>query len=238
MRKIEILLKAFEKAKKHLEYYALDLSISELSRTFALVSTSEYEYVKFFALYGTYDDGLAWLSQDEDKPTTVLSMGSSVGNFTRSGAAAFLAAFAKELRPTDSVIIGLDSCQNSNKVYRAYNDSKGVTEWFYRNGLDHANILLGHQTFKQDEWAIEGRYDSLEHRHEAYYVALKDVQIGHILIRKGEKLKLEESHKYSELESYQLWRAAGLVPESSYFNDDRTYGQSKHRSVPQLRFYG
>lgn len=236
MRKIEILLKAFEAAKKDLEYYALDLSISELSRTLALVSTSKYKYVKFFALYGTYDDGLAWLSQERGKPTAVLSMGSSIGNFTREEAGKFLADFANQLGPADSVIVGLDACQESDKVYKAYNDSKGVTEWFYRNALDHANILLGYQAFKQDEWAVEGRYDSRENKHEAHFVALKDVRVDHVFIAKGEKLKLEESYKYSEAKSRQLWRNAGLVPEASYFNNDRSYGKPPWKARQAPRF--
>jgi EasF-like predicted methyltransferase len=223
LRKIEILLKAFERARKHVEYFALDLSIAELSRTFARVATADYEYVKFFALHGTYDDGLAWLSEKKGKPTAILTMGSSIGNFSRAEAAEFLGSFAQVLGPADFVIVGLDGCQDPEKVYRAYNDSKGMTEWFYRNGLDHANILLGQQAFKQSEWDVVGRYDDRENKHEASYIAQADVRIGKVRIAKGETLKLEDAYKYSETESDELWHAAGLVPQASYANQDHTY---------------
>lgn len=220
---MEILLKAFERARKHVEYYALDLSLAELSRTFAQVATEDYAFVKFYALHGTYDDGLAWLTENPGQPTVIVSLGSSIGNFSRPEAAKFLASFAKGLGPADTLIVGLDACQDHEKVYNAYNDSKGVTEWFYRNGLEHANILLGEQTFKQSDWTVEGHYNDEENNHEAYYVAQVDVHVKNVMIAKGDRLKVEESFKYSEAECDKLWHSAGLVPQASYETDDKTY---------------
>lgn len=137
LRKIEILLKEFERTGKHVDYYALDLSLSELQRTFAEVSLDDYTHVDFHGLHGTYDDALGWLSNPDNRqrPTVVMSMGSSIGNFSRPGAAEFLSGFAKLLGPSDLMIIGLDACTDPDKVYRAYNDSKGITQRFYENGL-------------------------------------------------------------------------------------------------------
>ena len=227
MRKVEILLQAFEKASKHAEYYALDLSIAELGRTFANIATEDYKFVEFFALHGTYDDGLAWLSDSDKKPTVIMSLGSSIGNFDRLGAADFLRSFTEALGPHDRLLIGLDACQDEEKVFKAYNDSEGMTEWFYRNGLDHANILIGRQLFQQSDWNVEGRYDSKEHKHYACYVAKQDIYIDDALIKAGEKLKFEESYKYNEAESDPLWREAGLVLQHSYGNEDRSYSKTK-----------
>ena len=203
----------------------MDLSIAELGRTFANVSTHDYKFVKFFALHGTYDDGLAWLSKTSKQPTVIISLGSSVGNFDRTEAADFLRSFAEAVGPHDRLLIGLDACQDADKVYKAYNDSEGVTEWFYRSGLDHVNVLLGQQVLRQNDWDVEGRYDSQEHKHYACYVAKKDVQVDDVLIKKGEKLKFEESYKYNEAESDHLWREAGLVLQHSYGNADRSYSK-------------
>jgi L-histidine Nalpha-methyltransferase / hercynylcysteine S-oxide synthase len=41
---------------------------------------------------------------------------SVLGNFNREEAAEFLKSFAEGLQPADSMIIGVDSCQNPDKV--------------------------------------------------------------------------------------------------------------------------
>lgn len=97
----------------------------ELERTLAEVP--QYRHVNCNGLLGTYDDGLAWLRNPENvnKPKSILSMGSSIGNFTRDEAAGFLRQFAAILGPRDNLMIGVDGCEDSQKVYRAYNDSEG-----------------------------------------------------------------------------------------------------------------
>lgn len=225
LRKIEILFKAFEKAKKNIDYFALDVNLAELHRTFGQILIGHYQHVKFHGLHGTYDDGLNWLARPENtsKPTCVLTMGSSIGNFDPTEAAAFLSAFAKVLKPRDLLLVGLDACQSADRVYRAYNDSAGVTEQFYRNGLEHANLLLGTRAFRQHDWRVEGLYNSELHRHEAYFVPIQDVDIGGVLIRKGERIHLENAFKYSLEQSHRLWNDAGLIEQIVYANHDGSY---------------
>jgi len=118
-------LDALEKTQKKVAYYALDLMKSELERTLADVPT--YAYVQCAGLHGTYDDGLVWLQkpQNAGKPKAILSIGSSIGNFTRDEAPGFLGQFVNILGPQDVLLIGLDACQEPSKVYQAYNDSDG-----------------------------------------------------------------------------------------------------------------
>ena len=53
LRKVNILLKALEKAKKRVDYFALDLSYDELCRTFSELDANQYSYVSFNAFHGT-----------------------------------------------------------------------------------------------------------------------------------------------------------------------------------------
>lgn len=234
MRKVGILLTAFEEEKKAIDYYALDLSLPELRRTLSAVPTGTYQYVKCFGLHGTYDDGLAWLQRTKTptKSTCVLSLGSSIGNFSRDGAATFLHQFAHVLGPQDSLIIGLDSCQNAQQIYTAYNDSKGVTESFYRNGLNHANRLLGYEGFEQSKWDVVGVFNEELHCHEAFYLALYDVNVNGMTILKGSKIHLETAYKYSSEQMEDLWQASGLVHQTAYGNKVGDYSKSsiKHGS--------
>ncbi|KAL2818181.1 hypothetical protein BDW59DRAFT_175252 [Aspergillus cavernicola] len=225
LRKIEILLSEFERVGKPVDYYALDLSLSELQRTFSNVCVEEYRSVGFHGLHGTYDDALTWLSESENRsrPTVVLSMGSSLGNFSPSGAASFLAGFASLLKPSDMMVIGLDACDDPVKVYNAYNDSAGITRKFYENGLVHANRAFGSEVFRPDEWEIVTEYDAVDGRHQAFYVPKKDVIINDIFLKKGEKLIFEEAFKYSPKGREQLWHDAGLLEAAEFGSSTQDY---------------
>ncbi|KAI9757176.1 MAG: hypothetical protein M4579_003566 [Chaenotheca gracillima] len=213
LRKVNILLQAFDRLEKDIDYYALDLSLPELQRTLAEVPTASFKHVRCFGLHGTYDDGLEWLQKPEvaSQPKCVLSLGSSIGNFSRPEAADFLASFARALRRTDWLLIGLDGCKDPEKVFHAYNDREGVTHDFYRNGLIHANEVLGESAFVLDDWNIFGEYDAEAGRHQAAYSPKREVSINDIKIRAGEIVRVEESYKYSELQRDQLWLRAGLT---------------------------
>lgn len=222
---MNILLKALETAKKTVEYYALDLSVAELHRTLSAIPPGTYKYVTAKGLHGTYDDGLAWLTSTRrtGQHSCVLSLGSSIGNFTPEEAATFLHRVAKALEPQDMLVLGVDSCQDSKKVFAAYNDSKGTTEAFYRQGLHHANRLLGYEAFRQNDWRIVGRYDDQRHCHEASYLALANVRINDISIRQGEQIYLETAYKYSSTRLNTLWRQSGLIHRHAWANQKEDY---------------
>ncbi|KAJ6102358.1 Ergothioneine biosynthesis protein 1 [Penicillium sp. IBT 16267x] len=225
LRKIEILLRECERTQKRVDYYALDLSLTELQRTFSEISPESFKYVGFHGLHGTYDDAHDWLKKPENRtrPTVVLSMGSSIGNFSRSEAADFLGGFSKLLGPSDFLLIGLDACKDPEKVYSAYNDSQGVTRAFYENGLRHANTVLGFEAFRPGEWEVVTGYDTENGCHQAFYSPNVDVVIKDITIRKGEKLKFEEAYKYSQIERDELCRSAGLIPQMEFGNSEDNY---------------
>ena len=216
-----------------MDYFALDLSLSELQRTLAQVPRS-YRHVSCHGLHGTYDDGLAWLQLADNLPRSkfILSLGSSIGNFTRSDAAGFLAGFARILGPHDRMLIGLDACKDPDKVYHAYNDREGVTHRFVMNGLNQANLILDKEVFKPSMWKIIGEYDELEGRHQAFYSPTVDVEYDGINFHAGERVKVEESYKFSKAESDTLWADAGLIEVKSWANQTSEYCES---SCPHVR---
>lgn len=194
-------------------YYALDLMKSELVRTLELVPVGTFKHVECYGLHGTYDDGLEWLKRPENAaaPKTIMSLGSSIGNFTPNEAKEFVGQFAGHLGPKDTLLIGLDASQDARKVYDAYNDRDDVTHNFTMNGLKHANALLGHEAFNINEWEAIGQVISDRDgcRHRASLVPLKDVIVEGIPIKQGEKIRIEESFKYNAAEAEALWRKSG-----------------------------
>ena len=228
LRKVNILLKAIDAAGKNVDYYALDLSQPELERTLSAVPPATFKHVSCYGLYGTYDDGLAWLQTPEirAKPKTVLSLGSSIGNFSRPDAAGFLHSFAEVLNgPHDALLIGLDGCKDHDTVYAAYNDKEGVTRKFYENGLLNANRILGYEAFDLKQWDIIGEFRDVEGRHEAFIVPRQGVVIEGATCRKGEKIRIEDAYKYSDAQAFQLWEKAGLTEKHIFRNERTKYGK-------------
>ena len=176
-------------------------------------------------VFGTYDDGLAWVKKTANprKPKCILWMGSSIGNLDRTEAVDFLKGISELLQGHDSMLIGIDACQESNKVYHAYNDKRGLTHEFILNGLMHANNLMGKDVFRKDEWKVVGEYDEVAGRHQAFYSPVRDVVVEGTLIRAGEKIRVEESYKYSLLQSNELWQRAGLTVQARFGNRINEY---------------
>ncbi|KAL4893565.1 C-type lectin protein [Aspergillus ambiguus] len=225
LRKIKILLEELDHVGKNIDYYALDLSLSELQRTFAEVSVDDFEHVGLHGLHGTYQDALSWLKdpQNRQRPTVILTMGSSMGNFDRTAAAEFLGRYTKLLGPSDMMVVGLDGCKDTERVHKAYNDSRGITRRFYENGLRNANTILGYEAFKLEEWDIVTEYDNIKGCHQAAYSPRNDVTINGVLLPKGERLGFEEAYKYGPEERDQLWRQAGLIHCAEFGNSSGDY---------------
>lgn len=202
----------------------MDLSLSELQRTLASLN-HHYQYVGSAGLFGTYEDGLVWLHEAQNKGVAklIMWMGASIENLGRHEAADFLKKFKYLLGPRDAMLIGIDACQDRDKVFRAYNDSVGKTREFYLNGLAHANRLFGREVFKLSDWEPVGEYDLQAHRHQAFYVPNCNVSIEGRNIKAGTKIKFEESYKYTLAETTDLWKMAGLVPKARFKNDNDDY---------------
>lgn len=226
LRKVNILLQAIDKLGKNVEYYAVDLSLPELERTFAQIPTEGYQHVKCYGLYGTYDNALEWLktSDAKAKPKTILWLGSSLGNFKRHEVPPFLSRFGEVMQVGDTMLIGIDSCKDPDRVYHAYNDRDGITHQFILNGLKHANEVMGEQAFHLDEWEVMGEYDRDAGRHHAFVSPRKDVLIDGVTIPKGERIRIEESYKYSREEVKQLWEGAKLAENTVWANSRGDYG--------------
>lgn len=226
LRKVQLLLQALEDAGKSIDYYALDLSEQELSRT--LQQLPSFRHVRCHALLGTYDDGREWLKTPSisARRKCVLNLGSSIGNFHRDEAATFLNGFADVLRPSDSFLLGLDSCTDAPRVYHAYNDREGITHQFILNGLQHANKILGSEVFAVDEWQVIGEYvyDKEGGRHQAFLAPVRDTTVLGETVKAQERVQVEQSLKYSGGGLLNLFSAAGVIESDRWMTDDNEYG--------------
>jgi len=226
LRKVNLLLQAIDRLGKDVEYYAVDLSLPELERTFAQIPTEGYRHVRCFGLYGTYDNALQWFksSDAKSKPKTVLWLGSSLGNFKRHEVPPFLSGFVEFMQVGDTMLIGIDSCKDPERVYHAYNDREGITHEFILNGLKHANEVMGEQAFHPSDWEVIGEFDRDAGRHHAFVSPRKDVLIDGVMILQGERIRIEESYKYSREEVQEIWEGAKLAENTVWASSRGDYG--------------
>ena len=133
--------------------------------------------------------------------------GSTIGNFTRLEAGAFLKLIATELGAGAGLLIGVDLRKDAGILDAAYNDSLGVTAAFNLNLLTRINRELD-GTFDLDGFAHAARYVSEHGRVEMHLVSRKDQSVDvrgesfHFV--EGERIHTENSHKYSIAEFQQL----------------------------------
>jgi uncharacterized SAM-dependent methyltransferase len=135
-----------------------------------------------------------------------------------------LAAFCDAISPGDTMLIGIDSCKEPERVFHAYNDREGVTRDFTLNGLKHANRIMGETVFNLEDWDAVGAYNKEAGGHQAFVSPKRDVQIDGVKINKGERIRIEESYKYSTEEIEHLWVEAGLVSNTVFSNSTGNYG--------------
>ncbi|CAG8613055.1 620_t:CDS:2 [Acaulospora colombiana] len=118
---------------------------------------------------------------DETPPLHLLFLGSSIGNFTREGAADFLRSLPLRSwtggpdsisgRPLgDTLLLGLDHDNEPERIERAYNDPAGYTRKFIMNGLAgvrRAFEQAGYpketvSAFDEQNWEYQEQYNTTE----------------------------------------------------------------------------
>lgn len=152
--------------------------------------------------------------------------GSTVGNFTRLDAAAFLKRLAGLLGAGGGLLVGVDLKKSPERLYAAYNDARGVTADFNFNLLYRANRELG------------ANFDPSGFRHDAPYIE----ELGRIEMRlyserdqeveidgqifsfgAGEYIHTENSHKYTLDEFRSLCAGAGYTPVKTWTDADELF---------------
>lgn len=80
------------------------------------------------------------------------------------------------------------------------------------NGLTHANEILGEEIFHLPDWKVIGEYvyDEEGGRHQAFVAPVRETTVFGSVIMPHERVKIEQSLKYSCAGFEKLSVAAGL----------------------------
>jgi dimethylhistidine N-methyltransferase len=151
--------------------------------------------------------------------------GSTIGNFTRDAAVAFLKNAAKLLKG-GGLLIGTDLVKDPAILHAAYNDQAGVTAAFNKNLLLRANRELG-ANFDLNQFAHYASYNPSGMKIEMYLVSLarQTVRVTGEAIRfaQGDAIHTEDSHKYTIEGFTELAAEAGFAPRKSWTDEHKLF---------------
>ncbi|KAG5644779.1 hypothetical protein DXG03_007687 [Asterophora parasitica] len=166
---------------------------------------------------------------DSQVPLHILFLGSSLGNFPRDGAAAFLRSLP--LRPGlgDTLLLGMDHDNDKATIEEAYNDPQGYTKQFIMNGLRTAGRALGNEDmFDENKWEYVNQYNVVC-QHEAYFKSKCAQTVQDPLSKRDisfleeEMMKIEESFKFSEKDAHTLFSESNLRPIQRWTDSSQKY---------------
>ena len=152
--------------------------------------------------------------------------GSTIGNFHRHEAGAFLAGIADVCGPGSGLVIGVDLRKSAQVLEAAYDDAQGVTAAFNLNLLTRMNAELG-ADFALEGFAHSAFYDEEIGRIEMHLVSLnaQTVRLGGETIdfAEGETIWTECSYKYSLSEFSNLAGSAGFCVRRVWTDPDKLF---------------
>ena len=237
LKKTLMFLKAIARQKKHVRYYALDLSESELRRGLSnlALEMSGCPFIRCQGLVGSYHDVALWMQHNpcvNSKPIFYLWLGNSIANQPVREAISVLAMLgtitnhSNGLKP--SFVVAVDHCRDKTIIDRAYNTKNGESRTFILNGLRSVNTLVNEEIFREAEWDFRGEYHDHDHCYRSFYVAKRDVVVRFsgqdFRIARGECVHAITSWKWDGELFGLICRNAGLKCASAWKHERVGYG--------------
>lgn len=183
---------------------ALDQSVEALER--------EFPTLAILPVHADYTDRVDIPDVDAAR-TVVFFPGSTLGNFEREDARAFLENMRAIIGDQGVALVGVDLVKNPNVLHAAYNDSLGVTAEFNKNMMHRLRDRYG-GAISPDDFDHYALYHPIRARIEMYLVARRaltwDVKGHAVRFAQGEAMLTEYSHKYTPETFEQLASEAGL----------------------------
>jgi L-histidine Nalpha-methyltransferase len=213
--KTRILIEAMLAHGERATYVPLDVSEDFLAETAADLN-ARYERLTVVPVVADMTRDFQ-LPRDIPSPVLFAFLGSTIGNFHEDQAIVLLRRVRDRMRAGDRLLLGTDLIKAPERLYAAYNDSRGVTAEFNRNVLHVLNRELGAE-FEPDLFEHEAIFNAEQSRIEMYLIATRlmhvDVPgIGIVDFRKGDRIRTEISCKYNRETVSRLLQRAGMSLE-------------------------
>ena len=212
--KTRLILDVLDRKQNIMEYFPID--ISEILQESSQELLRDYKNLHITGVVDTYEAGLKFIKNFDNKPNLIAFLGSSLGNFCSECSYEFLNTINSTMKKSDLFMIGLDLIKDKKILEDAYNDSKGITAKFNLNVLSRINKELDgnfdigkfshHAFFNEDENRIEIYLKSKQKQAVKIQKANLSFDIG-----QDELIHTEHSHKYSLAQIKKMMNTTGFT---------------------------
>lgn len=213
------------------DYFPIDISVGALERCQSEIG--QLGNVCVTPLASGYIDGLreAVRRLRSHYQLLVLFLGSTLGNFPRVAAQAFLSDIHDILRPGDLFLLGTDLVKPVPQLLAAYDDATGVTAAFNKNLLARINRELAGD-FDLDAFHHVVRYDEAHRRVEMHLRSEStqrvEIQAAGMTVdfASGETIWTESSHKFLNTEVIQMGFRTGFSCTAQWIDDEWPFAET------------
>ncbi|KAJ7149046.1 hypothetical protein C8R43DRAFT_1193699 [Mycena crocata] len=227
----------YDQGLKFAESGGLHTQSSRLSRAFVSPGSLNFDTRDTSPMSGSSGSGSSDAAtsppstpDDISPPMHLMFLGSSLGNFSRADGADFLRSLPLRPGSGDTLLIGMDHDNGKAMIEAAYHDHRGYTKKFIMNGLKCAGKALGDENlFDEENWEYVNNYDVADRRHQAFFKVKRSHTVivpstqEKISFVQDEKVKIEESFKFSEVDAYTLFTEGGLRPIQRWTDSTSRY---------------
>jgi dimethylhistidine N-methyltransferase len=224
--KTRLILDIFTSLQDTTEYFPID--ISEILTESSEQLLKDYDGLHITGIIDTYEGGLEFLKNYDDRKNLIIFLGSSFGNFSPNAGREFLKKINSTMKSGDLFLIGLDLIKDKQILESAYNDSLGVTAQFNLNILSRINDELD-ADFNLDNFLHYSIYNKEDQRIEMYLKSLVRQSIiiskSNLLLNleKNELIHTEYSHKYSLDQIRELLESVGFKINHIWLDDKKYF---------------
>ena len=224
--KTRLILDILTKLQPKTEYFPID--ISEILTESSEQLLNDYDTLHITGIVDSYEGGLEFLKNYDDKKNLILFLGSSFGNFTPDIGKLFLDNIFSTMKSGDLFLIGLDLVKDNNILESAYDDSQGITSKFNLNVLSRINDELD-ADFNIDNFSHYSLYNETEQRIEMNLRSLvsQSVIIGKsnmsLNFNQDELIHTEYSHKYHISQIEKLLIDVGFEIKNMWLDDEKYF---------------
>ena len=224
--KTRLILDILNQSQDAIEYFPID--ISEILTESSALLQRDYKDLHITGIIDTYEGGLEFLKNYDDKKNLIIFLGSSFGNFTSDEGKEFLEKINSTMKDNDLFLIGLDLVKNKIILENAYNDSQGVTAQFNLNVLSRINDELD-ADFNLNNFIHCAIYNENDQRIEMYLKSLitQSVIISKanvsLTLKKNELIHTEHSHKYKLSQIRELMRQTGFDIKNTWLDENNHF---------------
>jgi L-histidine Nalpha-methyltransferase len=209
-------------------YRPIDISRDALERTTRAVRKARPE-LDVSPYWGDFTAEAAYADLPGDAQRVVYYSGSTIGNFERSEAVAFLRALRARLSPGDVLLLAVDLVKDPRVLHAAYNDAAGVTAAFNKNLLCHLNARFD-GNFDPEAFEHLAFYEPRKRRVEMHLVPVAGVDVTlageQLHFDPSHPIHTESSHKFTLDDLTSLARHSGFVLEDVVTDERRWFAEA------------